>query len=119
MNFFSVPKVTMYHKDTGEGKLFEIQMVYNGTSCGLNPVTWAPWFELPTGDQMVQTLDGGYWGADNDYGDMFLNFWLHDKLQQYCGVDLTGLFPEEIEVTGRSKLWEAWTRPPMGLQPSP
>ena len=42
---------------------------------------------------MLQTVDVGYWSGDNDYGDMFLKFWLHAELQQYCGVDLTGLFP--------------------------
>jgi hypothetical protein len=119
MNFFSIPKVTVYHEDTGEDEVLEIRMVYNGTSCGLNPVLWAPWFALPTGDQMIRTLDVGYWGADNDYGDMFLNFWLHDELQRYCGVDLTTLFPEELEGTGKSLLWETWTRPTMGLKPSP
>jgi hypothetical protein len=67
MNFFSVPKVTVYHEDTGEDEVLEIRMVYNGTSCGLNPVLWAPWFALPTGEQMIRTLDVGYWGADNDY----------------------------------------------------
>jgi hypothetical protein len=69
-------KVTVYHEDTGEDEVLEIRMVYNGTSCGgLNSVIWVPWFALPTGEQMTRTLDVvGYWGADNDYGDMFLNF---------------------------------------------
>jgi hypothetical protein len=58
------------------------------------------------------------WGADNNYGDMFLSFWLHDELQRYCGVDLTPLFPDEVP-TGQARLWETWTRPPMGLKPSP
>jgi hypothetical protein len=119
MNFFSVPKVTVYNQATGKDDILEIRMVYNGTSCGLNPVLWAPWFALPTGEQMIRTLDVGYWGADNDYGDMFLNFWLHDDLQRYCGVDLTTLFPEEVTASGRARLWETWTRPPMGLKPSP
>jgi hypothetical protein len=42
MHFFSVPKVTIYHEETGEEKVLEIQMVYNGTSGGLNQVLWAP-----------------------------------------------------------------------------
>jgi hypothetical protein len=50
---------------------------------------------------------------------MFLNFWLHDELQRYCGVDLTTLFPDEVADSGRARLWETWTRPPMGLKPSP
>jgi hypothetical protein len=119
MNFFSVPRVTVYHKDTGKDEVLEIRMVYNGTSCWLNPVLWAPWFALPTSKQMIRTLDIGYWGADNDCGDMYLNFWLHDDLQRYCGVDLTALFPEELAGSGKTALWETWTRPPMGLRPSP
>jgi hypothetical protein len=74
---FSVPKVTGWHADTGQEEVLEMCMVYNGTSCGLNQVLWSPWFALPTGDQMLCTIDVGYWGGDNDYGDMFLNFWLH------------------------------------------
>ena len=61
----------------------------------------------------------GYWGADNDYGEMFLNFWLHRDLRSYCGVDLTAHFPEELEGSSRKVIWEVWTRPPMGIRPSP
>jgi hypothetical protein len=93
MNFFSLPKVTVFNEANGEDKILEIRMVYNGTSCGLNPILSAPWFVLPTGEQIIRTLDVGYWGADNDYGDMFLNFSLRDELQRYCGVNLTTLFP--------------------------
>lgn len=68
---------------------------------------------------MTRTLDVGYWGADNDYGEMFYNFWLHKDLRRYSGVDLTVHFPEEVAATGRNRLWEVWTRPAMGLRPSP
>jgi hypothetical protein len=71
------------------------------------------------GDQMLCTIDVGYWSGDNDYGNMFLNFWLHAELQKYCGVDLTGLFPEEIDRSNRTTLWKVWARPAMGLRPSP
>lgn len=119
MSFFSVPKVTVYHEETGTEEVLDIRMVYNGSSCGLNAVIWAPWFALPTGDQMIRTLDEGYWGADNDYGEMFYNFWLHADLRRYSGVDLTVHFPEELEGTSKGVLWEVWTRPAMGLRPSP
>jgi hypothetical protein len=100
MHFFSVPKVTVYHEETGEEEVIDIHMVYNGTSCGLNAVLWAPWFALPMGEQMLQTVDVGYWGADNDYGEMFLNWWLHQDLRPFCGVDLMAHFPEELEGMG-------------------
>lgn len=119
MSFFSVPKVTVYHEETGTEEVLDIRMVYNGSSCGLNAVIWAPWFALPTGDQMTRTLEEGYWGADNDYGEMFYNFWLHANLRRYSGVDLTVHFPEELKGTNKSVLWEVWTRPAMGLRPSP
>jgi len=63
-------------------------------------------------------VDDDYWAADNDYGEMFLNFWLHPDLRQYCGVDLTGTFPEELG-DGKQVVWEAWSRNAMGLSPSP
>jgi hypothetical protein len=120
MHFFLVPKVMTYNTETGKEEVLDIHMVYNGMSCGLNDVLWAPWFALPTGDQMLRTVEEGSWGADNDYGEMFLNFWLHEILQQLCGVDLTVHFPEERpESYGATPLWEAWARPPMGIRPSP
>jgi hypothetical protein len=57
MSFFSVPKVTMYNEETGEDDVLDIQMVYNGSSCGLNQVLWAPWFGLPMREQMLQMVD--------------------------------------------------------------
>ncbi len=35
---------------------FDIRMVYNGTSCGLNAACWAPWFPLPTVDTHLRSL---------------------------------------------------------------
>ena len=119
MPYFSVPKVTVWRAETGREEVLEICMVYNGTSCGLNQVLWSPWFALPTGDQMLCTINVGYWGGDNDYRDTFLNFWLHAELQKYCGVDLTGRFPEELDGPNCTTLWEVWARPAMGLRPSP
>ncbi|KAL7565761.1 hypothetical protein ACA910_010200 [Epithemia clementina (nom. ined.)] len=54
---------------------------------------------------------------------MFLNFWLHPELRKYSGIDLTGLFSEELRKVGSSSkkqlLWEGWNRCAMGLSPSP
>ena len=110
MSFFSIPKVTVYNEETGEDKVLDIRMVYNGLSCGLNQVLWAPWFALPTSEQMLRTVDVGYWGGDNDYGEMFLNWWLHNALQPYCAIDLTTHFGEELPSEGGKKvIWEVWT----------
>ena len=49
MHYFLVPK-----------GLEDIRMVYNGTSCGLNKVLWAPRFGLPTVRQTLHALLPGY-----------------------------------------------------------
>ena len=108
LNFFSVSK--------GEA---DIRMVYDGTASGLNSVLFAPWFSLTTLDGMLRSVGPGTFSADNDYGEMFHNFWLHPDLQKYCGIDLSGLFPEEVSSRQDGRLWEAWTRCAMGLRPSP
>ena len=46
----------------------DIRMVYNGTSCGLNKVLFAPWFALPTVIILIRSVDGSTWQADNDFG---------------------------------------------------
>jgi hypothetical protein len=40
----------------------------------------------------VQQVQPGTWMADNDVGEMFLNFVLHESVQALCGVDLTKYF---------------------------
>lgn len=107
LSSFSVPK--------GDD---DIRMVYDGTKSGLNLVLFAPWFNLPTVDTMLRSMDIGYWSADNDYGEMFLNFWLHGDLRRCCGIDLSRIFPEELTDNART-IWEAWTRNAMGLSSLP
>ncbi|KAL7569764.1 hypothetical protein ACA910_005707 [Epithemia clementina (nom. ined.)] len=105
MNYFAVPK-----GDT------DVRMVYDGTKSGLNKCLYAPWFFLPDSDQLARTLDEGFWCIDNDYGEMFLNFWLHPELEQYSGMDFTPLYGKR----NNGQLWiEAWTRCPMGQSSSP
>jgi hypothetical protein len=79
---------------------------------------WAPWFPLPTVDSLLRSVEPGTWMADNDVGEMFLNFVLHESIQALCGVDLTKYFPEGVP-EGTKVLWERWTRCAMGLRPSP
>jgi hypothetical protein len=107
----------MYMFDVPKG-LCEVRMVYDGSRSGLNESLWAPWFALPTVDAMVRSLMPGYWCADNDYGEQFLNFNLHKEIRAYCGVDLSQLFPEDVDpVTGM--MYGKLTRAAMGLRPSP
>jgi hypothetical protein len=107
----------MYMFDVPKG-LCDVRMVYDGSKSGLNNSLFAPWFALPMVDAMVRSLMPGYWCADNDYGKQFLNFNLHEEIQAYCGVDLSQLFPEDVDpITGI--LYGKWTRAAMGLRPSP
>jgi hypothetical protein len=96
----------------------DIRMVYNRSKSGLNKALWAPWFSLPTIDTMSRWVIAGSWLADNDYGDMFLNFPLHAKLQKYCGIDLTQLFPN-MKAGEASVDVARWLRNAMGLRNSP
>ena len=108
-SFFSVPK--------GEN---DIRMVYDGTKSGLNASLFAPWFGLGNVTSMLRTVESRTWSADNNFGEMFLNLWLHPDLRTYTGIDITDLFPEELkERFGQTRLWEAWTRCAMGLTTSP
>ncbi|KAL7580181.1 hypothetical protein ACA910_012932 [Epithemia clementina (nom. ined.)] len=106
MNFFAVAK--------GES---DIRMVYNGTKSGLNDCLYAPWFPLPDAEVLINTLDYNYWCIDNDYEEMFLNFWLHPELSVYSGMDLTALYGRRLDNSAR--FLEVWTRCPMGQSPSP
>jgi hypothetical protein len=56
--------------------------------------------------------------ANNDVGEMFLNFILHESVQALSGVNLTKYFPDGV-LKKTSVLWERWTRLAMGLRPSP
>ena len=100
-------------------------MVYNGTSCGLNEVVWAPNFWLPTAKSMTRVLGYSYKSVDLDLGEMFLNFPLHPSLQAYSGVDLTP-FKRQLDAHLPDLKWYhpdkrfvTWTRDWMGFKPSP
>ena len=67
----------------------DIRMVYNGTSCGLNDVLWAPHFGLPIVQHTLRSLLTGYHQCDMDVGEIFLNYWLNPELRPYAGVDIT------------------------------
>jgi hypothetical protein len=98
----------------------DIRMVYNGTRCGLNDVIWAPWFLLPNAEDLVESVEPGTYMGDNDAGEMFLNYILHEDLKELTGIDVTQFLGKTNEETGkRVKLIYRWTRNAMGLKPSP
>jgi len=77
-------------------------MVYDGSKSGLNKCLYAPWFALPTIDSMLGTLEQGFWCCDNNIGEHFLTFPMHQELQRYCGVDVTQIYPDLARDGGKS-----------------
>jgi hypothetical protein len=108
MPFFDVPK--------GDD---DVRMVYNGSASGLNNRLWAPWFPLPTVDSLKRALHPGYYQADNDVGEMFHNFIMHQDLREYCGLDMTLYFGKNEKDGSVTTVWERWNRLAMGLRNSP
>jgi hypothetical protein len=91
-HFFCVPK--------GDS---DIRMVYNGTGCGLNANVGAPHFVLPTVMNTLCSLLPGYYQADLDVGDQFLNFKLHESMRVESGVDVRTVRSRDP----RDESWEA------------
>mmetsp|Transcript_15422 Transcript_15422/g.21971 ORF Transcript_15422/g.21971 Transcript_15422/m.21971 type:complete len:400 (+) Transcript_15422:439-1638(+) len=56
-SFFAVPK-----------GLDDIRMVYDGTKSGLNDAMFAPWFPLPTVEQLLRVVEDGSYMGDIDDG---------------------------------------------------
>ena len=65
----------------------DIQMVYNGTRCGLNDILYAPHFGLPTIRETLRAILRGFHQCDLNVQDQFLNFILHRHMREYLGVD--------------------------------
>jgi hypothetical protein len=107
MHFFSVAK---------EGS--DIRMVYNGTKSGLNEASWIPCFAIPSSSTLERLVVTGSVQANNDFEDMFLNFTLHEELQAYTGVDVSGFFRDEKQEEDGLH-YVTWDRPAMGLTGSP
>lgn len=102
INYFDVPK--------GEN---DIRIVYDGTKSKLNDAVWAPNFFLPSIDSVLMWVSADSWHADRDLGEMFLNYFMDERLRPFSGVDVTKLFESEVMD------WRAWSRMFMGFKPSP
>lgn len=98
----------------------DIRMVYNGTKSGLNDALWAPSFFMPNADSATRLLSYDTFCVDLDLGEMFLNFFMDEKIRPYAGIDLTAikhLLKEAPDVAGRLEM--RWNRQFMGMKPSP
>ena len=81
----------------------DIRMVFNGTSCGLNEIIYAPHFGLPTVKETLRAMLPGFYQCDLDVQDQFLNFKLHKLLWEYSEVDVR----EVRSRAGEDETWEA------------
>ncbi len=106
-SFFAVPKGPT-----------DIRLVYDGTRSGLNEALYAPWFPLPTVNQLLRAVESGSYMGDIDVAEMFLNFVMHKDMRVYCGVDVTSFFPEKASKVGDT-VWYRWGRCGMGFANSP
>jgi len=102
----------------------DIRMVFNGSAtdrsgASVNTALWAPHFSLPSVTTTLRAVDDGTFFSDVDIAEMFHNFFLHEDLRPFCGVDVTLLQTEEAWERGRTKGWERWCRATMGLTDSP
>lgn len=79
-------------------------MVYDGMSSGVNRITWAPSFFLPTSATLDQMLESYSYQADMNAGEMFLNFPLDENVRKYCGVNLVGAGLGDLDGRYRSTL---------------
>ena len=112
--FFAVAK--------GEG---DIRIVYDATKSGLNECIWAPNFVLPTVDSVMRNASFDTWYGDIDLGEMFLNYFLDEKLRPYAGVDATALRDDlrelyhNVSTDEEKRFILRWERNLMGLRSSP
>ena len=79
--------------------LTDTRIVFNGSSCGLNNATWSSNVWLPMAGTMVRLLHFNYAVVDIDLGEMFLNFPIHESLQDSVGIDLTP-FGKQLQELG-------------------
>jgi hypothetical protein len=87
IKYFAVPK--------GEE---DVRLVYDATANGLNECVWSLPFWLPSIDTLVRGLDENSWMTDQDVGDMFLNFQLHESAVPFTGVHLSSLYERSDDV---------------------
>lgn len=74
-----------------------------------------PAFSLPSADNLLDQLSADSWMGNLDMGKQFLNFPLHPKLQEYCGIDLC---PYCMLEDGQA-WWLRWSQCMMDLCTSP
>ena len=68
---------------------FDIRLVYDGTSGGVNLIVWVRSFFLAMSRSLGRLLVVGTYLCDLDIGEMFCNFPLDVFIRSFCGVNLS------------------------------
>ncbi len=63
-----------------------IGLVYDGSVNGLNDAMWMPRFVMHTLNTHLRSIEAGTFLADINVGEMFLNFILHELVQEHPGI---------------------------------
>jgi hypothetical protein len=63
-------------------------IVFHAGANKLNNCIWMPSFSLPTLNSLLRLVDEDTLMADQDMGEMFLNFQLHLNMVKFRGIDL-------------------------------
>jgi hypothetical protein len=104
LDYFAVPKGGA-----------DIWVVFDGSLCGLNKTLWAPNFYLPSATSAELLLTFGTWLADMDFGEMFHNFPMEERMRRCSGVE----FESSGESGNKPTKLLRWTRLFMEMLPSP
>ena len=72
---------------------------------------------------VLRAVQDGTWMRDLDVGDCFLNFNLHSKISDVCGIDLRYYRSDEdghpLNLSDEVLATMVWVRCPMGLKSLP
>jgi hypothetical protein len=110
IKYFAVPK------GVTNDVVMDWRIVFYAGTNKVNDYVWTPSFSLPTVNLLMWLVDEETLMADQDMGEMFLNFQLHSNTAQFTGIDLGLLeFLEDI----CSHRWMWWIRNLMGFRSSP
>jgi hypothetical protein len=110
IKYFAVPKGVL------EDVVQDWRVVFHAGANKLNDCVWAPPFSLPSTSSLLCILDSNSLQQDKDMGEMFLNFQLDPKIQQFAAIDI---LPLEIPTTECEHRWLCWNRMLMGFRAPP
>jgi hypothetical protein len=91
-------------------------IVFQAGANKLNNCIWTPSFSQPTVNSFLPIINHNTLMANQDMGEMFLNFHLHLNRIKFAGVDLA---PLEFSKEECNQRWMCWRRNLMGFKALP